>query len=296
MSAVDSFRKKHGISSSESLMCIKAAIESADRTRQIVVDAHQSSNHQSSEHELLSLIHVNLLCRIFDQIDGMLLCISGGIGQSSEALARVVVESAVTTKLVFSHKDVTILLIGYLDAWHIEHEKQIKTWKSLHDPTDHGGLLHARINSRLDWIQEQSEFIDAISETFCVNRNSARNEWKKYGKLISRFEALGRKPDYYSVYHRLSASSHHNAEETVSWLRGFLEHGAVGQSAIERESFSYSVMMAHIATTYVLEAAMIHCAIHLRYDYIDEIKRCISGIENVVSVISESAGVPRAEI
>ncbi len=64
--------------------------------------------------------------------------------------------------------------------------------------------------------------------------------------------------DYLTSYHRLSSSSHINAEETIRWLIGTY-YSVVGQDPqlsikLACETVSYSAMMTGIAVAHYIEA------------------------------------------
>jgi hypothetical protein len=68
---------------------------------------------------------------------------------------------------------------------------------------------------------------------------------------------------YYTHYHRLSADSHHNAEQTIQYLHGYFAEAQFGLenvlSMIGSETIHYSSMMAALAIDEAIVAAVAAC-------------------------------------
>jgi hypothetical protein len=214
MTYVPAFRKAFKIDRKADLRNVAVAVDSiytADRVASSFLGDIDPKDHSDGFR-----IHVliNLLGRVFEHAQAMLVSLSTGSPASAEALARVVVEGSVNVMYLAALGD-SGTLVQFFRSWLGEHEKKLTEWKQMIEGEQHASAVLPMIEERRQLIASLQDFVshNAIQ---CNIDTSKSTEWPK--SLLKRFEVLGRKTDYYTSYHRLSGASHITGEDTLTWL------------------------------------------------------------------------------
>lgn len=284
MSHIHNFTESHGISDKADLGLIKVAIECVSEVNDIVCEFISNIDNKTNKDGFVLHSHLNILSRIFEQTEGMLVCVCTRCPTSSEALARVVVESSINLMFMVAHGNEQTL-IGFLDTWLIEHKRKLNEWKKKMD----GHIcVVAMIEERLSLINNLEIHLNQMVTNCNIERKPHRDVWPK--SLFKRFSALNRETDYYSSYHRLSGSSHLSGEDTLSWLIA-LNMDDEYKYTLAKEAVSYSIMMSRISSLFYIDAAMA-CAIFHGCKDLDRMKNLKNKLIKAVSDIAKEAGVP----
>lgn len=204
MMSLESFKERYCLSSQANLDLVEVAVDAVCEANLIAYEFMGSIDNKTNKDGFVLQTHLNIFGRLFEQSQGMLVCIATEAYTSAEVIARVVIEGAINLMyMVLKGNESTI--IGFLDAWLIEHGRKLKEWKSHMEGTVHEERVVPMISSRQELIANYSVLLDHIVETCGINRKPYRDAWPK--SLFKRFSELGRETDYYESYHDCVATS-----------------------------------------------------------------------------------------
>jgi Family of unknown function (DUF5677) len=205
----------------------------------------------SPKQNVLNIAYGNIVGRLHEQAEGMLICIATNSYASAEVLARVVLEGSVNLSFQVKH-ELEAPLIAYFKRWLSSHRQTLIEWKKheteLGDPDGSKRIVEAR----LEWLDELEAFLDSIIEELSLDDGSSPHAWPR--KIFKRFEDVGEKGTYFTSYHRLSSASHVLAEDTLLYLQGFARSDAKVLQELGVMAINYSVMMTYIATISLTKA------------------------------------------
>ncbi len=285
---LESFRTRYRLSETANLKTVAVAVESVCEANFIAYEFLGSIDNQTNREGFVLRTHLNILGRLFEQTQGMLLCIAGESYTSSESIARVVVEGSINLMYMAS-KGNESAIVSFLDAWLIEHGRKLEEWKSHMKGSAHESRVVPMITSRQELISSYKLLLDHIVSTCGIERNTHKGAWPK--SLFKRFEALGRETDYYESYHRLSGSAHINGEDTFIWLLSSSMADNQKQ-ALAKEAAAFSIMMSRIASIIFIDSAIACCMSHGMKSE-EQFSSLRSKLESSVEEIARDAGVPQ---
>ena len=290
MNYVSEFRKKKGFDKKLNLSNIQVALECASEGNKIAYDYIANIDNQTEKDGFIVHTHLNLIARIYEQIEGMLRCIATGCYTSAEALARVVQESSVNLMYMALNGDERTIT-AYMAKWHDEHIRKLNDWKKEVSDKDYANDVIPLIDGRINTVSHYAEYIELAKSNFSVTEIEYNDLW--CNSLFKRFEKLGKAGDYFSIYHRLSGSSHMTAEDTVLHMMT-LQYPIEARQLISFEACSYSIMMSRIVTKSFVEAITYCCIRHnmLDEESLNQFKRLLSKLAISTAEIAKDAGIP----
>lgn len=237
----------------------------------------------------------NSVGRLYDTSASMVACLACGTTGGVESLARVVIEGAWTTRFLLEG-DYKKRMFAYLFQYTREHPRKLAEWRTIVEsirPEDYTTL--AAIDGRTTYIESMHNFIDEIRKsTGQPEIEVLLKHWTK--SLFTRCESLGEQEKYYTHYHRLSADSHQNAEQTIQYLYGYFIEAELGTknvlSKVGFETVHYSAMMAALAVDEAVVATLAACD-RFGADYkIATIERVRHRLRAHAENLGQNAGVP----
>ncbi len=237
----------------------------------------------------------NTVGRLYEVSASMVSCLACGTTGGVESLARVVIEGAWTTRFMMDG-DYKKRMFAYLFQYLREHPRKLDEWRQIVESTRPGDeFTLAAIAGRKTYIEGMHDFIERIRKE--VGQSSVDDLLKHWTKsLFGRCESLGNQEKYYTHYHRLSADSHHNAEQTIQYLHGYFVGAELCVkdvlSTIGSETIHYSAMMAALAVDEAILAAVAACdRFGAEYD-----QSAIEGVRHKIRLhadrLGQSAGAP----
>lgn len=286
MSYVSAFRRAFKIDHEADLRNVAVAVDSiyaADRIATSFLGDIDPINNSAGFR-----IHVllNLLGRVFEHAQAMLVSLGTGSPASAEALGRIVVEGSVNIMYLATLGD-SGTLIQFFRLWLVEHERKLAEWQQRVQAEEHATAVLAMIEERRQLVTSLQEFVSQ-NELECAIESSASAAWPK--SLYKRFEALQRETDYYTSYHRLSGVSHMTGEDTLTWLMSLNVPHEMRQR-LGKEAWGYSIMMTRISSTFYVDAVAA-CVISYGRSVNDDLLGCKHALERAVHEIAREAGVP----
>lgn len=288
MNHLQHFREYYQLSPKADLSSVSIAVESICETNDIAINFIGNIESKTNKDGLVVNSHINIISRIFEQTQGMLVCIATRCPTSSEAIARIVIEGSINLMyLTINGNEST--LIGFFDSWLSEHRKKLVDWRQKMIGHEHENYVITKIDERLGLVSDYGKFIDKIVLTCNITRKPYKEVWPK--SLLERFSELGRETDYYESYHRLSGSSHISGEDTLTWLLT-LNVGEDKKYKIGKEAIAYSVMMSRIASLFFVDAASACCIAH-GFESPEKFESIRQNLIQSVGEIAEDAGVPK---
>lgn len=229
----------------------------------------------------------NLLARVFEHTQAMLVALSTGSPASSEALARIVVEGSINIMYLATLGDAATI-VRFFRHWIKEHDRKLSEWSAEVEGHSYAHSVRAMIEERRKVVVGLERFIAQVETQCSINASAMTAEWPK--AVFKRFEALGRQTDYYESYHRLSGASHVTGEDTLMWLHAL----QMPRDLLERmgaEAWAYSTMMSRIASTFFVDAVASCVIAHGRSDN-EDLAACNRSLWKSVGEIAKAAGVP----
>ncbi|MNJ57585.1 hypothetical protein D3C77_531790 [compost metagenome] len=180
-------------------------------------------------------------------------------------------------------------LIQFFRSWLHEHGRKLSEWKETIRDESYAEKVLAMIDERSDFIQSLEKYVGHVETQALIEPVDKSTEWPK--SLFKRFEAMGRKTDYYESYHRLSGASHLTGEDTILWLIS-LEIPIEQKVNMAKEAWAYSTMMTRIASTFFVDAAAA-CVIGFGRKNNDDLQQIKQSLARSVHEIAKEAGVPQ---
>lgn len=246
------FRKTFKIDKKANLVDVAVAVEAVyacnEITTQFLADIDPVNSREGFRiHSLL-----NLMGRIFEHAQAMLVAIGTGSPASAEALARIVVEGSVNVMYLTAKGDAGTL-VRFYRSWLTEHDRKLTDWRLRVQTEKLADKITAMIEARRGVIDGLSNFLDQVQAQCQIDASTPTSEWPK--SLLHRFQSIGRETDYYEIYHRLSGSSHITGEDTLSWLLAMQQPDVASRRKLGREAWAYSIMMTRFASIFFIDAA-----------------------------------------
>lgn len=287
MSHIENFRKKFHIDPKADLRNSLVAVDAIYDANKIAIE--YLGEIEPSDAKTGFRIHslLNLLGRIYEHSEGMLVAISTGSPASAEALARIVVEGSINVMYLATIGN-SSTLIQFFRSWLDEHDRKLAEWKETIIGESYSEKVSAMIGERSDFVQALNRYVSNIESQSLIEPIDKSTEWPK--SLFKRFEAMGRKTDYYESYHRLSGASHLTGEDTLLWLIS-LEMPVEQKINMAKEAWAYSTMMTRIASAFFVDAAAA-CVIGYGRSSNEDLQNLKRSLARSVQEISKEAGVP----
>lgn len=290
MKNLKDFRKRFSIDARANLSDVAIAINAIYESQDIGFNYLGNIDAQHEKEGIRIHSFLNLMSRIFEHAQAMLVAIATGSFTSAEALARIVVEGSINLMYLALHGD-TGTLINYFQSWVNEHEKKLKEWKKKIEAKPYANEVGKMIDARMDVVIGFKNYIDILKERCEINSQSSSLPWPPI--LFQRFSTLNLETDYYESYHRLSGSSHITSEDTLLWLISLnLEPEQIQKMGVEARA--YSVMMSRMASKFFVEAVAACVISHGRKNN-DDLQEHRRKLAQAIHEIASKAGVPLCE-
>lgn len=288
---ISEFREQHNISHGANLESISVSLECIREAKELAFNHIAYIDNKTEEQGFVVHTHINLIGRLLEQAEGMLVCIATNSCTSSEVLGRVVVEGSIDL-MFMSLKGDEKTILAFMKTWVNEHLRKLNEWKEKIKGKGYSVRVGGKIDSRIEVANMYQLYVDTLIKKFCADESVFKNIWPN--SLYKRFEAIEREETYYESYHRLSGSAHITAEDTISFLMS-LSMDDDQKVKLAEEAWAYSIMMSRLSSIVFIEALTICCIRHglcegPKFDRLLELK---NELAKEVEVISKAAGVPQ---
>lgn len=290
MSHTDAFRRRFRLSDAAELGPVAIAIAATSHSYETAYAYLGNFDAALPSDGMRIHSFMNLLSRIEEQLQGMLVAIVTGSPTGAETLGRTVVEGSINLMYLSAMGD-TGTLITYFRSWLNEHRRKLTEWKTKIATQPYANEVSAMIAIRQDTVNDLADALQTMeSSWYAPVPGQTPLSWPK--AIYARFEALGRETDYYEAYHRLSGSSHLSGEDTLLWLVTLLCVPDKMQRLAE-EAVAYSLMMAYVASVFFVDACRACVMAYGRQDSAD-LMSWRAELEIEVGKLGPAAGVPEA--
>ncbi|NOQ30610.1 MAG: hypothetical protein GQ570_05755 [Helicobacteraceae bacterium] len=185
-------------------------------------------------------IILQLTERIYEQITGSISCVCTKNHSSSEVLSRTAIESSVNILLMLKG-DTESKTFSWLKKYISDDINHIQNWEDSLKNDEEKRIHLPRITTRRELHTLKKEFVNTyieqvkevleIDETYTLPR-----------KYLKRFQEVDEEITYHTVYSRLSATTHLNAEDTISYMMAKI-YGDEQQLQIGLEHIAFSEFM-----------------------------------------------------
>lgn len=287
MTYVPKFRKTFKIDSKANLQEVAVAIDAIYKADRVATDFLGDIDPKNSSDGFRIHSLLNLLARIFEHAQAMLVAVSTGSPASAEALARIVVEGSMNVMYLATLGD-SGTLIQFFRVWISEHDRKLSEWRQKIQMDKGVDEISTMIEDRRQVVTTLENFLQKVEKQCLIGQSVSEAEWPK--SLFKRFEALGRETDYYESYHRLSGASHITGEDTLTWLLS-QQMPIETRNKLGAEAWAYSTMMTRIASMFFIDAVAA-CAIAYKRLNNDDLRECKNTLAMAVNKIARKAGVP----
>lgn len=282
------------LSSELDLTVISHAAECSHKANEIAYEFIANIDAATEAEALPIYTHINLLGRIFEQIEGMLTCIVTRNFTSAEAIARVVVEGSINLTYIAKEGDVRTIT-AFMARWLTEHLRKLNEWKKEVEGKEYQDQITHLITERLESLKLYEIYVDRAKDIFEVPEKNINELWTS--SIFKRFEKLEKTEDYFSIYHRLSGSSHMTAEDTISFMIAIQMPEDI-RIKMTKEACAYSVMMSRIVCAHFIDCVYACCSYHGMTDNIKlkKLKELKEALHAAIEEIRIAAGVPMDKI
>lgn len=290
MNFLSQFCNSHHLGASDNYESIRGAVDALYQCNEITGSMLDAALSESPRQNFLNVAYSNLIARIYEHADAMLVCIAVDSFASAEVLARVVVESSINLMYLSNHGLETPLL-GYLERWLQSHEQTLLQWKQHEEEAKDTDDIVRIIEKRIEWLSTLRGFFETAIKELGLDHQPSNDVWPR--KIFKRFTAVGQNVAYYTSYHRLSSSSHVLAEDTLIWLFGYSLSDPSALEEMGVEAVNYSIMMAHIALIFYIDSLeSLACAYKEKEPLLVFAGHRVN-LEKTVEELSVHAGCPR---
>ena len=294
---VAEFWSRNGIETPRAPFLVEPAIVALDSANQVFAEAFDNAPEPKETSGMIRCALENLSNRLYEQAAGMLVCLGTGSAAAAETVARTVIEGAFNLQFIVS-KDHEARLFAFFYQYLKEHARKLEEWQLLENTktkTPEQMEVLKAITERVSALQGMSDFVKSLGKGLGFERaETVSQHWPS--SLFKRCEQMDKAGQYLTSYHRLSSSSHINAEETIRWLFGTY-YAVVGKDQqlpekLSLETVSYSAMMTRIAVTHYIDANIATChALNANYDDVS-IQTTMARLWKSINEIASAAGAP----
>lgn len=281
---VEEFEKNHGIS-------IPVDFENGEKAIEAFLKLHSklgitiSGLQEDDFHKYPSIgIIFQLINRIHEQLSGSLISICTKNHASSEILSRTAIESAVNV-LYFFKDDTESKVLAWLKKYIEEDKQHIQDWDQSLKTQDEQQIHAPRIKARRESSQIKEKFIHQyISEIKQILQID--DSLRLPQKIFKKFKDIGEETTYHTVYTRLSAMTHLNAEDTISYMIAKVYGDKEQQQQMGLEHCAFSEYMCHYAILFYARTIEQFC-IKYTNQQISEIESIKGDILSIMTRLGE---------
>jgi hypothetical protein len=183
-----SFRKSFRLDPKADLRSVVVAVEAIYQANEIAMSylGEIDPQENSTGFRIHSLL--NLLGRVFEHAQAMLVALATRSPASAEALARIVVEGSVNVTYLAA-KGNTATLVRFFRVWLSEHGRKLSEWKAEVADEPYAARVMSMIEERQQLVIGLSTYVDKVEEHCSLKAVHNVPDWPK--SLFKRFEALG---------------------------------------------------------------------------------------------------------
>lgn len=287
MTYVPKFRKTFKIDQKANLRDVSVAVDAIYKADKIATEYLGSMDPDDNDTGFRIYSLLNLLGRVFEHAQAMLVSIATGSPASAEALARIVVEGSINIMYLATLGD-SAMLIRFFRSWLGEHDRKLSEWKIKIEGTESRKSVSGMIEARRQVIVALNNYLLQVETQCSIDTSASNAEWPK--ALFKRFEALGRETDYYESYHRLSGASHITGEDTIIWLMSLSMPSEI-RHKLGKEAWAYSILMTRISSIFFVDAVAA-CVISYGRANNNDLLGSKKSLGEAVHKIAGAAGVP----
>jgi exonuclease VII large subunit len=291
------FWQRHGITKPLGASLAEPAIVALETSHEMFATAFDQAPLPKPTSEIALCALRNLSDRIYEQAVGMLVCLGTGPAAAAETVARTVIEGAFNLQFIVS-QDLESRLFAFFHRYLREHGEKLDDWQREvmgRSPNPGHSFELKGIDDQRLVLQHLLKFVKELRSGLGLEQPEQLARYWPHS-LFKRCKETRASTDYLTSYHRLSASSHLNAEETIRWLLGHaLTDSDQNQSFMRNlamETVSYSAMMTRISVVHYLEATAATCrALDAAFDQ-TQLSKILLDLRTSVESISMDAGCP----
>ncbi|EPJ2922918.1 DUF5677 domain-containing protein [Pseudomonas aeruginosa] len=281
------FRRQFRLDSELDLGTIRIAVNAVYDAQAIGFSFLSDVEPPSPEDGFRIHAFLNLMSRIYEHAQAMLVALATGSPASCEALGRTVVEGSVNLMYLATVGNASTL-VAFLESWVREHKKKLGDWGDRVD-AEHAESIGKMIAERKELVDGYAKYLSLVQIQCQIEE--ARGSYVWPSTLLKRFELLGRQTDYYESYHRLSGASHITGEDTLTALMALsLDDG--NRNKVGAEAWAYSTMMSRLVCVFFVEAVA-SCVIGYGRRDNEDLQALRRGLAKGVHELAEAAGVPQ---
>ena len=287
---LNTFRRQFRLSPELDLGTVRLAVEAIYEAQTIGFEFLSEIEPPSPKDGFRIHAFLNLMSRIYEHAQAMLVSLATGSPASCEALGRIVVEGAINLMYLATLGNASTL-IAFLDSWVQEHNRKLVEWNKRVQGSESAESVGKMIGIRKEAMAAYAEYLSVVQTECKIGEAQGPYVWPS--SILKRFEQLGRQTDYYESYHRLSGASHITGEDTLNLLMALtLDEGHAQK--LGAEGWAYSTMMSRLVCMFFVEA-IVACVIAYGRQDNDDLSIIRRGLANAVHELSKAAGVPQLE-
>ena len=248
------FAERQALRLTERLRHEERAIYWSSKARLLYIAGIAALDEQVLAREMSVGLLLNMLERVFENVEASLVTFLAGLGTSSEVLSRAVMEGAINLLYILdAHKELRLLAFFYSYLTNVD--KQVRNWLQAVAREQAPGQAHhlAAANRRSNANASLRSIVcKLIEEVGLTEAEVAKVPWPA---IADRFKALNLEVNYRTIYARLCAETHSDPEETLRYFVGKVFGDARLLERMAIETVAFSRFMLYYALSYFLRAA-----------------------------------------
>lgn len=282
------FRKQFKLDPKADLRSVQIAVEAVYEAQKIGSAYLLEVDPPSAKDGFRIQAFLNLMSRIYEHTQAMLVALATGSPASCEALGRIVLEGSINLMYLATLGNASTLA-AFFDSWIQEHEKKLAEWDRRLQGTPYAEPVGRMIAARQHIISGYVRYLDVVKDQCEIVDAHSTYLWPS--SMLKRFEALGRATDYYESYHRLSGATHSTGEDTLNFLMVMLTDDREHMQKVAAEAWAYSTMMSRLVCTFYVEAVAACLIAYERPDN-EDLQVLRGKLVKAVHELTKAAGVP----
>lgn len=282
------FRKQFKLDPKANLQTVQLAVESVYEAQKIGYSYLSEIEPSCPKDGFRIHAFLNLMSRIYEHAQAMLVALATGSPASCEALGRIVVEGSINLMYLAVLGNPSTL-VAFLESWVQEHNKKLVEWNKRLQVSPGAERVGKMIAARQEAMDAYASYLSIVKGQCEIEEAQGSYAWPS--TMLKRFEALGRETDYYESYHRLSGASHITGEDTITFLMTMRLGNAEHTQRIGAEAWAYSTMMSRLVCTFYVDAIAACLMAYQRQDN-DDLKSLRERLVKGVHELAKAAGVP----
>ena len=279
---LEHFSERHHLELTELVRFEEVAIRSTSIANILINDAYANLSDSDLSDPAIGLL-LNLLHRNFEHVEAAIVLFVTGCGASSEVTARAALESSINLLYILTG-DRWERLKSYFHHYLDSVDRQVKSWKvEVSDLPPEAAALHQQSAD-----MRMRANLALRSLLLSITGDGEIEAWPR--TIQQRFQKIGKAISYRTIYARMSAETHADAEETLRYFVGKLQGDAELFEAMALETVWMTRLHVYYATSWFLKASIAYAMSYNLSTLTARLKQELESVDGALAEISTHVG------